>query len=300
MDDDHSNYVAKQLNTKAELSASHHQNWQAKLTLTFSHVDGRSYLSKRIHYGPLVIQKTLHPEGEAVCHGVVVHPPGGVAGGDQLTIEANLENGASVLLTTPGAGKWYKANSKVASQQLVFNLEGDANLEWFPQENILFDGSQVKFSADIHLAQNSTYAGWEILCFGRQAQKECWNNGLLHQNIVIHRNGKLLWQESANLSPHHPLMQSLMGLAGNVISASFVVVAGLVPVEVLNACRAIQPKKTLDLQAKYGVSALPEVFVARYVGQSSQSAKQYFELLWSVLRPWYLKRQVVRPRIWNT
>jgi urease accessory protein len=300
MDDDQRNIVPQQVLTNDDKIVSSSQRWQASLKLVFSHKHGRSYLAKRLHYGPLVIQKTLHPEGESVCHGVVVHPPGGVAGGDHLTIDTLVEQGANALLTSPGAGKWYKANGKFAKQQLSFDMAEGGSLEWFPQENILFDGSQVKFDADINLAGNATYAGWEIICFGRQAQKECWLNGAMHQNLRIKRNGKLLWQERAKLTPKHPIMQSIMGMAGNAITANFVVVAGQVPEAILEACRAIKPTFTLDAKAQYGISALPEVFVARYLGQSSQSAKQYFEALWALLRPWYLGRKAVRPRIWNT
>lgn len=274
--------------------------WQATLTLDFAKQDGRSYLAKRHHSGPLVIQKTLHPEGEGVCHGVVVHPPGGVAGGDELTLEVKLNQSAHALLTTPGAGKWYKANGQLASQHLKFDLKSGACFEWLPQENILFGGAQVKFSAEVNLDIGANYAGWEILCFGRQAQSELWRTGFLHQSLVINRHSKLIWNERTCINPDQKVMQSIVGLFGNAVSASFVIAAGLVPQELLVACREIQPKSALDMQAKYAVTALPEVFSARYVGQSAQSARQYFEQLWQILRPWYAGKNASRPRIWNT
>ncbi len=286
------------------------KHWQARLNLDFAKQHQRSFLTKNLHVGPLVLQKTLHPEGEGVCHGVVIHPPGGVAGGDALTINVNVDEGAHALLTTPGAGKWYKANGQQASQQLQFNLQKNACFEWLPQENILFDGSAVKFSAEINLASEANYAGWEILCFGRQAQKEIWKTGHLHQNLAIKRENKLIWNEQTFLKPDQALLQSIVGLNQQAVSASFVVAAGAVPVEVLNACRQVkvneiqlnekQPNLALELHARYGVTALPQIFSARYVGQSAQSARHYFEQLWQILRPWYAGREVTRPRIWNT
>ena len=274
--------------------------WQASLILDFTKQDNRSYLAKRQHTGPLVIQKTLHPEGEGVCHGVVVHPPGGVAGGDELSLKVSLNQNAHALLTTPGAGKWYKANGQLASQHLKFDVQNGACFEWLPQENILFDGAQVKFDAEVNLGTDANYAGWEILCFGRQAQNELWQTGYLHQSLVISRQHKLIWNERTCLNAQQKLMQSIVGLYGNAVSASFVIAAGLVPPELIAACREIQPKLALDMRAKYAVTALPEVFSARYVGQSAQSARQYFERLWQILRPWYAGREVTRPRIWNT
>jgi urease accessory protein len=281
-------------------SNSEQKRWLANLNLDFAKQKERSYLVKNLHVGPLVLQKTLHPEGDAVCHGVVIHPPGGVAGGDTLILNVNVLEKAHALLTTPGAGKWYKANGQQASQHLQFNLQQEACFEWLPQENILFDGAEVKFSAEVNLAVDAQYAGWEILCFGRQAQNELWKSGSLHQNLTIHREQKLIWNERSFLKPEHAILDSIVGLHGNAVSASFVIAAGAVPVDVLAACREIQPKLALDMQAKYGLTALPEVFSVRYVGQSAQCARQYFEQLWRILRPWYAQREVTRPRIWNT
>lgn len=276
------------------------KHWVAHLALRFTHQQSRSFLAFKQHRGPLVLQKSLHPEGSSVCHGVVVHPPGGVAGGDALTLEATLEPQAHALLTTPGAGKWYKANGQPASQHLAFTVATDACFEWFPQENILFDGAQVDFSAHIELAAGARYAGWDIVCFGRQAQQERWQTGHMHQNLAIYREQTLVWREVGKIAPDSRCMTSIVGLHANPVSASFVVVADAVPANILEACKSLQPDLALDLQAKYGVTALPEVFSARYVGQSAQTAKQYFEQLWQILRPWYANRAAARPRIWNT
>jgi urease accessory protein len=300
-----------QINNKAtQTLGSPPKQWVAHLALRFAHQhvanqanqqpSSRSYLAFKQHQGPLVLQKSLHPEGPEVCHGVVVHPPGGVAGGDALTLSASLESQTRALLTTPGAGKWYKANGQPASQHLAFTLAADSCFEWLPQENILFDGAQVEFSARIDLAADARYAAWDIVCFGRQAQQERWQTGYMHQNLAIYREQKLIWRETAMLTPQSLSMRSIAGLAGNPVNASFVVAAGAVPNHILEACRLIQPNVALDLQAKYGVTALPEIVSARYVGKSAQAAKQYFEQLWQILRPWYAGREVVRPRIWNT
>ena len=104
---------------------------------------------------------------------------------------------AHVLLTTPGASKWYKANGREASQQLKFDLETGANLEWLPQENILFDGAMPNLSTTVNLASGAAYAGWEVLCFGRQASNELWLSGQFKQRLQILRNYRLIWQECA-------------------------------------------------------------------------------------------------------
>lgn len=271
-------------------------DWIADLWLEFGWLNGRTLLARKRHNGPLVIQKTLYPEGENVCHGIIIHPPGGVAGGDRLSINAVAGDQAHVLLTTPGAGKWYKANGQRASQQLNFKLESAAILEWLPQETIIFDAAQAFLTTQVELAPGACYAGWEIVCLGRQAAGEKFLQGWLRQRMQIWREGKLIWAEFADLHGGDALLDSPIGLNGCAVMASFIVAAGVTPSEVLEACRAVAPTDNAD----WGVTALPEVFSARYLGNSAPAAREYFEKLWAILRPWYAAREAHRPRIWNT
>lgn len=271
------------------------KHWQANLELGFARRDDRSYLAHRLHKGPLVVQKSLHPEGGDVCHAVVVHPPGGVAGGDDLHLQVTVDEGAKALLTTPGAGKWYKANGTIATQKLSFQLASGSGLEWLPQENILFDAAEVGFSAEIDLAADATLAAWDIVCLGRQAQQEVWERGVYKLNQRISRNGRLIWNERAHMQAEDLVKLSRVGLGGAVVFGTFVVCAGTVPAEILQACRDIPVS-----DAKTGITALPEVLCIRYVGHASQQARQYFEQCWQILRPWYYQKDAVRPRIWNT
>lgn len=284
-------------------AGTNNTGWQAQLNLRFakrasnnSVVSGRTVLVEREHSGPLVVQKPLYPEGDSICHAVIVHPPGGIAGGDQLRLHANLEAGAHALLTTPGAGKWYKANGREAAQHLQFTLGARATLEWLPQETILFDSAQVRMSTRVELAADAKFAGWEILCFGRRAAGEVFAAGSLRQRVQIWRGEEVLWNEAANLQAGSRAMLSPVGMNGRSISATFLVAAGAVPTQVLAACRAITPR---DGNA-FGVTALPEILAARFLGDKAEHAREYFEKLWQVLRPWYANTEMQRPRIWST
>jgi urease accessory protein len=150
--------------------------------------------------------------------------------------------------------------------------------------------------AEINLDEQAVFAGWDILCFGRQASNEQWLQGKLNQRLSIRRNNQLIWNERTNLSPQSRAFASMAGLRGQVVSASFVVAAGLVPVEIIAACREV----SADRGSRIGLTAMPQIFSARYIGYSAQSARQYFEALWHILRPWYATRQSSRPRIWST
>ena len=270
--------------------------WQAQLNLRFGLQKARTVLVERMHSGPLIVQKPLYPEGGRICHAIIVHPPGGIAGGDQLTLTANLEEGAHALLTTPGAGKWYKANDRSAAQQLQFKLAPRAMLEWLPQETILFDAAQVQMATHVDLANDAKFAGWEILCFGRRAAGEKFNTGSLRQRVQIWRDDELIWNEAANLSAGSRAMISPAGMANCSVNAVFTIAAGAVPTAVLEACRAITPRAGNH----FGVTALPEIFAARFLGDSAEQAREYFETLWKILRPWYAQVNMQRPRIWST
>src|SRR5262245_11582405 len=114
----------------------HLQSWRAELALSFEHRAGRTVLAARRHTGPLVVQKPLYPEGAGVCHAIVVHPPAGIAGGDELEISADAAPRAHALLTTPGAGRWYRSAGPWARQALAFEVGDGACVEWLPQETI--------------------------------------------------------------------------------------------------------------------------------------------------------------------
>lgn len=270
--------------------------WDAHLRLMFAAREQHTRLIGREHFGPLAFQKVLYPEGKKVAHGLIIHPPGGVAGGDQLTLDFSLMENAHVLLTTPGATKWYKGAGRSASQLVQISQQGDSVLEWLPQENIVFDQSDVAMTTQVALDEQSVFSNWEIICLGRQASGESWQSGRFKQELSIERNKRLIWHDSTVLTPDSHVMDALAGLRQQTVFGNLVIAAGSVPEDVVTACREV----SVPSQALYGVSALPEIFTARYIGSCAQEARQYFETLWTHLRPWYGKLAANRPRIWAT
>ena len=127
-------------------------SWHAELHLGFARTGERTVLRENRHRGPLRVQKALYPEGDAVCQAIVLHPPSGIAGGDQLAIAAEVGAGAHAQLTTPGAGKWYRSGGVEASQCIELTVGEGATLEWLPQETIVFDGAQARMETHVSLA----------------------------------------------------------------------------------------------------------------------------------------------------
>lgn len=275
------------------------EEWAASLRLRFAADEAKeTILAERQHKGPLVVQKPLYPEGRAVCHVILLHPPGGVAGGDSLAVEVSAGTGSHALLTTPGAGKWYKGAGRSASQSLNFRVAADAVLEWLPQESILFDGAEAHWQTRIELEAGACYMGWEIVCFGRTASGEKFGSGSLRQKTEVFSQGKRIWGEYAVVEGGYDLLSSRSGLAGRTVAGTFLLAGYEMSDGLLHELRAVEPAH--DPLALSGITRVGGVVAIRYLGNSSEMAKKYFAAVWSVLRPAVTGRDALMPRIWNT
>ena len=277
--------------------AAGHSAWRASLALQFSDDAGTTRLTGNAHFGPLRVQKSLHPEGAAVCHAIIVHPPGGVVGGDQLAIAATVGARAHALLTTPGAAKWYKANGKVSRQHVRLSVGAGATLEWLPQETIFYDHADVVLDQHVELAADASYIGGEILCMGRRASGESFSAGKVTQRTQIRRGGKLIWWEQGALLGG--ALASPLALDGKTVCATLIAVGKPLPAAVLTDIRNDIANDTGDA-VRFGVTQAKGVLVARHLGDDSEAARHLMLTVWRRLRPHLLDRAAVVPRIWRT
>ncbi len=277
----------------------HLPSWHAELHLGFALAGERTVLRENRHRGPLRVQKALYPEGDAVCQAIFLHPPSGIAGGDQLAISVEVGAGAHAQLTTPGAGKWYRSAGAEAAQGLAFTVGESATLEWLPQETIIFDGARARMETRVELAADSRYIGWDILCLGRAAAGERFENGRFDLFFRVDRGNAPIWIERGGFDGNDTMLSSPVGWAGATVCGTLLCVFPELPqqaVALLEACR-----KVIAVDgANHGLSALPGILVARYLGNSSEAARLWFAALWEVLRPACCGRPAVIPRIWNT
>lgn len=273
--------------------------WHARLDLEFERRTvsdrQRSVLAARRHDGPLVVQKPLYPEGDEVCHIIVVHPPAGIAGGDHLELTARVGAGANALLTTPGAAKWYRSAGAWARQHIALNVEDAATLEWLPQETIVFDGAMAGMRTDVALSGSARFIGWEVLCLGRSGSGEKFARGRCSMLNRITRDGRPLWHERAAFDGGADLLSSPAGLGGRTVCATLLAAAPRVDELALPPLREVMPR-----EGEAAITRMPGLLVARYLGDSSEAARDYFVALWMKLRPELAGREAVVPRIWRT
>jgi len=277
----------------------HSPSWHAELHLGFARQGERTVLRENRHRGPLRVQKSLYPEGDAVCQAILLHPPSGIAGGDHLAISAEVGAGTHAQLTTPGAGKWYRSGGAEASQSIDFTVGEGATLEWLPQETIVFDGARARMETRVSLASDSRYIGWDILCLGRAAAGERFEKGRFDLFFRVDRNNAPIWLERGGFDGNDPMLSSPAGWAGATVCGTLLCAFPELPQQaatLLEACRKINPADG----ANHGLSALPGILVVRYLGDSSEAARLWFAELWAILRPVCCGRPAVIPRIWNT
>lgn len=267
-------------------------NWQAELELAYGHDGAATRPTLRRHKGPLRVQKHLYAEGPDVCQHIIVHPPGGIAGGDRLDICATVGANAWAQLTSPGAAKWYRAAGP-AYQQLNLRVAAGATLEWLPQETIVYAGAQAEITTEIDLAGDAKLLYWDIIALGRPASGERFDAGHFQAQLNIRRDGQLLWHERQRVVGGDGLLDSPIGLDGKPVFATLLI-SGEINSELLERCRNLTTAVRGDL------TQLPGLLVARCLANEALHARAWLIELWHLLRPTLLGRRAIPPRIWST
>ena len=269
--------------------------WRARLALAFERRGAKSVLASRVHDGPLVVQKPLYPEGESICHAIVVHPPAGIAGGDELLVDVRAGEGSSALVTTPGAGKWYRSAGSWARQRIAIEAKSSSTVEWLPQETIVYDGALADIAWEARIAEDARLIAWDIVCLGRTGSGERFERGRCRLATRLWRGGKLAWMEQGRIDPGSCIAGSPAGLDGHPVLGTMMIAAPAIEDARLADCRAVEPRG-----GDVALTRLPGVLVARYRGDSSEAARLYFTALWKRLREPVTGRAAVEPRIWRT
>lgn len=267
--------------------------WQAELAIRYRSINGRTVLAERHHRGPLHVQKSFYPENE-VCHTYILHPPGGVAGGDQLTIKVAAEAQAHALITTPASNKFYRSAQEVSRIRQHIEVSANATVEWLPQDSIMFSGCRVDMQTRVDLQPQAKFIGWEISCYGRPASDEYYAQGHCRQKFELYRDNKLLHIETTNLDGGGAVLNAGWGLAGYTVAGLMLVSnADKAMLELARACDQDAPCLT-------AVTLKGELLLVRCLGHQGMQARQYFTRVWAALRPQLLKREASEPRVWFT
>jgi urease accessory protein len=197
-------------------------SWLGHLQLNYRLDEHRPASSPRTiahdrHSGPLRVLQRLYPEGDAICHHVLVHPPGGIVGGDVLRITGEVGAGCHALITTPGATRFYRSAGDEALQDVQLRVKPGARLEWLPLETIAYAGCLARNRLTFQLEGDAEMMGWDILALGLPAASAPWSSGSYQQHVDIAD----IWLDHALIRADDALLHSSgPGWAGRSVLAS--------------------------------------------------------------------------------
>lgn len=274
--------------------------WPAQLTLQYRADGGRTVAHDR-HSGPLRVLQALYPEGPGICHHVVVHPPGGIVGGDTLAVDLHAGAGTHALVTTPGAAKFYRSAGPQALQQARLRVDDGARLEWLPLESIAYRGCHARNAVWLDLAPGAQMIGWDVLALGLPAGGEAFDHGRFVQQL--HWPG--VWLDHGAVDGTDTrLLDSPLGWAGRRVLATAWIASGSPwPADTREALLA----GARDVAAGAGDGVVagatapdPRLVLLRALAPRVEPAMQLLQAVRAVWRrtAWALEAQP--PRIWRT
>lgn len=273
--------------------------WNATLALDYTHQAGKTLAHFR-HSGPLRILQSLYPEGDAICHNVIVHPPGGLVGGDTLELAFSAATGSHGLITTPGATRFYRSTGEPALQNTRLTLEAGARMEWLPLEAICYSGCLAENRLTMTLAPGAELIGWDVTALGLPAAGQPFENGSFRQHIEVPG----VWLERAQLAASDTLlMNSPLGMAGHRCMASlFFVTGGKLERNrrqlALDCAREVIEAHALSPTAG-ATSPDAQVVVVRVLAPVVEPAMALLRQVWQAWRAQLWQQAASTPRIWS-
>ncbi|MDY1039169.1 urease accessory protein UreD [Lelliottia sp. CFBP8978] len=265
-----------------------YKGWQASLALQFCHTPEKTVLHSARHVGPLTVQRPFYPENET-CHLYLLHPPGGIVGGDELEISVRLEAKSHALITMPGASKFYRSNGALARLNQHFFINENAVLEWLPQDTIFFPGANARLRSVFHLHPSGTLLAWELFCLGRPVINETFSHGTLESRLEVWLEDQPLLIErqhltDGNLTPvaHQPWIGTLL-----CYPASDALLEGV-------------RERLTPLENYAGATLTDGLLSVRFLASDNLICQRVMRDIWHYLRPHVIAKTPHAPRIWQT
>ncbi|OKH12141.1 urease accessory protein UreD [[Limnothrix rosea] IAM M-220] len=272
-------------------------SWHGKVNLSYGSRDNQTVVRRCLTAAPFRVQRPFYPDGDHVCHTVLLHTAGGVVGGDRLSIDLALAENSHVFLTTAAANKIYRSNGEVAAQTGVINQAAGTILEYFPQELIVFDGADYRQSLRVNLAPGAVWCGSDIIRFGRTARGEKYHSGQWCNATEVWQEGELLWGDRQQLQGNPQLFSAWNGLNDQPIVGTLALVGLDIHEEKISQLREIAPPLKQGLG---GITKLPKGLLCRYRGSSSTEVKRWFIAMLQAWRSLYSPHKFTTPRVWQT
>jgi len=275
--------------------------WHSRLQLQFSAEAARTVLRHQ-HEGGLRALASHYPEDPGICHQVLVHPPGGLVGGDILDIDLSVQEGAHALVTTPGAGRFYRSTGAPARQTLEARLASGARLEWLPLETLAYSDCLGENRSRFHLAPGAELMAWDLLALGLPAADAAFRAGRFTQHIELPG----IWLERGCIAgDDDALLHGPGGLRGHAALATLFFAAGS-PLAaqrreaLLDAARQAADEAQ-QASVLFGATAPHAQIVAlRVLGHRIEPVAALCRAVWAAWRQTGWGVGACAPRVWST
>lgn len=272
--------------------------WRARLALDLERMQRRTVVADRRHFGPLCIQKPFQAE-DGSCHVYVLHPPGGLAGGDDVELRVRVGADAAALVTMPASTKFYRTAGAASSLVNRLSVAAGGALEWLPPETILFGGSNAVLRTEIRLDSTAAFIGWEALVLGRPSSGDRFAVGTFEQRLELFVNDRPVLLERFAAGAGDAALAAPWGLGNEANTASLV--AYPADEVVLTAVRDALAEVGSDRDGcRVAASLVDSVLVVRGLAPKTAALRRRLEAAWRALAPSLLGRPALAPRIWNT
>lgn len=267
---------------------SEKKGWHATLALQFRHTPEKTVLASARHTGPLTVQRPFYPE-EDTCHLYLLHPPGGIVGGDELDINVTLEPDSHALITMPGASKFYRSQGPQARLSQRFELAENAILEWLPQDTIFFPAARAQLHTVFHLHERSQLLAWELFCLGRPVIGETFAQGEISSRLEVWKNDMPLLIERLHLANGDLSAVAEQPWVGNLLFYP----------ATENMLEGVRELLT-PLNFYAGATLTDNLLAVRFLSHDNLICQHAMREIWQYLRPQLLNKSPVLPRIWQT
>ena len=167
--------------------------------LFVSRLNGRTRLTRLYQEGAAKIRMPF-TAGDGL-EAVLINTAGGLTGGDRLSWEVAVAQGASCTVTTQASEKVYRALAGRAELSARITVAAGGRIAWLPQETIMFDRAAFARRLDVDLAEGAEALVVEATVFGRLAMGERVARGEFRDRWRIACEGRLIHAEDFAIGP---------------------------------------------------------------------------------------------------
>jgi len=148
--------------------------------------------------------RLLHPKNSGTAAWVYAATyGGGLLGGDTITLDVAVGDGASALLSTQASTKVYRSDAP-ARQELRAHVSDEGLLVLLPDPVTPFASSHYTQEQHIDLSSSATLVAIDWMTAGRVSSGERWHFRSYASRTWLRRNGRLILHDATLLSNDHP------------------------------------------------------------------------------------------------